>query len=303
MVKESMQSRLVKAGLRFIQVNAIWKKSGEALRAEVEKRQRKESYEPPKNMFKNYDCHKYETKGHAYYVVKPMGHAAGNKHIFYLHGGGNVLRITSLHWEFIAYLVDALACTVTVPMYPLAPEHTHKDVFEMIVPLYREVSSDVEERDLVVMGDSAGGGMSLALAQLLRELGLKQPGNIILISPLLDMTFSHPMIRMIEKQDPISATPALHDIAKWYAGEESVKHYLVSPIFGNFHDLGRISVYIGTHDILYPDANKFSKLTGMQGIPINYYEYPSMFHVWPLFAFPEARKAREQMIHTIRSTS
>jgi monoterpene epsilon-lactone hydrolase len=221
MVMESMQSRLVKAGLRFIQVNAIWKKSGEALRAEVEKRQRKESYEPLKNMFKKYDCHKYETKGHAYYVVKPKGQAAGNKHIFYLHGGGNVLRITSLHWEFIAYLVDALDCTVTVPMYPLAPEHTHKDVFEMIVPLYREVSSDVEERDLVVMGDSAGGGMSLALAQLLRELGLKQPGNIILISPLLDMTFSHPMIRMIEKQDPISATPALHDIAKWYAGDSN----------------------------------------------------------------------------------
>lgn len=302
MRKESIQSRFIKAGLRFIQVNAIWKKTGEALRIEVESRQRKESYEPPKYMFKKYDCLKYETKGHAYYVVKPRNQAVGNKHIFYLHGGGNVLRITSLHWEFIAYLVDTLACTVTVPMYPLAPEHTHEDVFEMLVPLYRELSSDVQEQDLVVMGDSAGGGMSLALAQLLRDRGLKQPGNIILISPLLDMTFSHPMIRMIEKQDPISATPALHDIAKWYAGEESVKHYLVSPIYGNFHDLGRISVYIGTHDILYPDANKFSKLAGMQGIPMNYYEYPSMLHVWPLFPCPEARKAREQMIHTIEST-
>lgn len=102
----------------------------------------------------------------------------------------------------------------------------------MIIPLYRQVSSEVEERDLVVMGDSAGGGISLALAQLLREMGLKQPGNIILISPLLDMTFSHPMIRMIEKQDMISATPALHDIAKWYAGDESVKHYLVSQSLG-----------------------------------------------------------------------
>lgn len=172
----------------------------------------------------------------------------------------------------------------------------------MIIPLYRQVSSEVEERDLVVMGDSAGGGISLALAQLLREMGLKQPGNIILISPLLDMTFSHPMIRMIEKQDMISATPALHDIAKWYAGDESVKHYLVSPIFGNFHDLGRISVYIGTHDILYPDANKFSKLAVRQGIPINYYEYPAMVHVWPLFPIPEGKRAREQMIHTMQST-
>ncbi|MZQ87112.1 alpha/beta hydrolase fold domain-containing protein [Paenibacillus sp. 5J-6] len=303
MGKESIQSRFIKAGLRFIQVNAIWKKTGEALRIEVENRQRKESYEPPKNMLKKYDCHKYEANGHAYYVVRPLEQAHGSKHIFYLHGGGNVLKISSLHWEFIAYLVDRLACTVTVPMYPLAPEHTHEDVFEMLVPLYRELSSDVQEQDLVVMGDSARGGMSLALAQLLRDRGLKQPGNIILISPLLDMTFSHPMIRMIEKQDPISATPALHEIAKWYAGEESVKHYLVSPIHGNFHDLGRISVYIGTHDILYPDANKFSKLAGMQGIPMNYYEYPSMLHVWPLFPCPEAKKAREQMIHTIESTS
>ncbi|MCY9662191.1 alpha/beta hydrolase [Paenibacillus chondroitinus] len=152
MGKESIQSRFIKAGLRFIQVNAIWKKTGE--------------------------------------VVQPLESAAGNKHIFYLHGGGHVLKITSLH-----------------------------------------------------------------------------------------------------------------DIAKWYAGEESVKHYLVSPIYGNFHDLGRISVYIGTHDILYPDANKFSKLAGMQGIPINYYEYPSILHVWPLFPCPEARQAREQMMHTIRSSS
>ncbi|MDU0200439.1 alpha/beta hydrolase fold domain-containing protein [Paenibacillus sp. MAH-36] len=302
MGKESIKSRFIKAGLRFIQVNAIWKKTGEALQREIENRQNKESYEPPKNMFRKYDCRKYEANGHAYYVVKPLEQAAGNKHIFYLHGGGHVLKITSLHWEFIAYLIDSLHCTVTVPMYPLAPAHSHKDVFEMLVPLYRQVYADVEERDLVVMGDSAGGGMSLALAQFLRVKGFKQPGNIILISPLLDMTFSHPMIKMIEKQDPISATPALHDIAKWYAGEESVKHYLVSPIYGNFHDLGRISVYIGTHDILYPDANKFSKLAGMQGIPINYYEYPSMLHVWPLFPCPEAWQAREQMIHTIRST-
>jgi acetyl esterase/lipase len=141
--------------------------------------------------------------------------------------------------------------------------------------------------------------MSLALVQLLKEQGEQQPGNIILISPALDMTMSNPEINAVQKYDPISATPALEEISKWYAGERNVKHFLISPLYGSLEGLGKISVFIGTHDIVFPDARKFAQMTKEQGIPINYYEYPKMMHVWPLFFFPESKKAREQIINII----
>jgi len=152
------------------------------------------------------------------------------------------------------------------------------------------------------MGDSSGGGMSLALAQLLKIKNLPQPGNIILISPALDMSFSNPEIHEVEKLDPVSAVPALIDIIKWYGGEKGSKYYLVSPIYGNFEGLGKISLFIGTHDILYPDAKKFKMLADEKGLKFGYYEYPSMIHVWPLFFFPESKKATKEIIEIIKSS-
>ena len=89
------------------------------------------------------------------------------------------------------------------------------------------------------------------------------------------MSFSNPEIHEIEKLDPMSAVPALIDIGKWYGGEKDSKNYLISPIYGNFEGLGKISLFTGTNDILYPDAKKFKNMADEKGIKINYYEYPS----------------------------
>lgn len=232
--------------------------------------------------------------------MKPLKNI-GQKHILYLHGGGCVYEITSLHWEFLSKLIDSLHCTVTVPIYPLAPKHQYGEVFDMIVPIYQQISSEVKPEDIVIMGDSSGGGLSFSLAQLLKEKNLPQPGNIILISPALDMSFTNPEIHEVEKLDPVSAVPAMIDIMKWYAGEKGPKYYLVSPIYGNFQGLGKISLLIGTHDILYPDAKKFKSMSDEKGMKIGYYEYPSMIHIWPLFFLPESREAIKQIIEIIKS--
>jgi acetyl esterase/lipase len=232
--------------------------------------------------------------------MKPQK-SVGRKHILYLHGGGYVYEISNLHWAFMGKLVDSLNCTITVPIYPLAPKYQHQDVFDMIVPIYEQIITDVRLEDMVLMGDSAGGGMALALAQLLKERGLQQPGKIVLISPVLDMSLSNKEIYNMEKYDPIAATPALIDIGKWYAGERDTKYYLVSPLYGELEGLGKISLFIGTHEIMLPDAQRFKRLMEEKGININYFEYPSMIHVWPLFFFPESKKATQQIIEIVRS--
>lgn len=301
-VKESFQSRLLKLGIRLIRHNRMWKKTGTALRTMIENKQRKESAEPPQKLRNNYNLEKREIKGHTYYVISPK-EKIGHKHVLYLHGGGYVLKVTSLHWDFIKELIDNTGCTVTFPIYPLAPTYTHTDVFEMLLPLYQQLLTTASNEDIVVMGDSAGGGMSLALAQLLKENGIPQPGNIILISPALDMTFSNPEIKEVEKKDPILATPSIKEIAEWYAGDQRVGHFLISPINGEIEGLGVISIFVGTHDIVYPDTRKFKDKLKERNVKYIYFEYPKMLHIWPLFFFPESKRARDQIMKIILGLS
>lgn len=298
---ESIQSKLLKMILHIVNLKKMWKITGDELRKNIEKKQLSENHEPPQKVQRNFNIKEQKVNGHCYYIIKPLNNV-GQKYILYLHGGGFVYEIMSFHWKFLERLIEELQCTIIVPIYPLAPRHQYQEVFNMLLPLYQQIISEVNSRNVVIMGDSSGGGISLSLAQLLKEKELPQPGNIILISPTLDMTFSNPEIHEVEKIDPISAVPALIDIMKWYSGEKSLKYYLISPIYGKFKGLGKISLFIGTHDILYPDAKKFKNIAYAKGIKINYYEYPSMIHVWPLFFFPESRKATKQIIEIIKSS-
>jgi acetyl esterase/lipase len=291
---QSWQSRAVKLGLRILRINGMWKKTGSALRKEVEQKQRKENSEPPASVRKQCKVIRKELGGHSCYVISPA-HGSGSKHILYLHGGGYVLKISPLHGEFLAELAGKLKCTITVPMYPLSPQYGHEDVFMMIVPLYEQLLLEAASKELVVMGDSAGGGMGLALLQLLKERGITAPAHTILISPALDMTFSNPEIKVVERKDPINAVPAIQEIAQWYAGAKPITHPLISPAYGEVDGLGPLSVFIGTHDIVYPDVRKFKERMQENGIPLGYYEYPKMLHVWPLFFFPESKLARKQI--------
>lgn len=298
---ESFQSKLAKLLLRIIKLNKMWKLTGEELEKNIEKRQLAESHKPPKRIENKYNIVKNDINENSYYVMKPLNDI-GQKHILFLHGGGYVYDLWEIYWVFFSKLIDVLGCTITIPIYPLAPKHGHEEVFNMIVPIYEQIISEVKFNDIVIMGDSAGGGMSLALAELLKEKNLQQPGNIILISPALDMSMSNPEILEVEKLDPILAAPALSYITKWYGGEKGSKHYLVSPIYGNFEGLGKISLFTGTNDILHPDAKKFKAIADEKGIEINYYQYPSMIHIWPLLFFPESKKATGEIIDIIKSS-
>lgn len=296
---ESVQSRLLKLFLRTVQLNKMWKQTGEELRKSVLEKQKSESPEPPKSFGGRYHIIRKETPLGGYYQLKPLG-MVGKKHIFYLHGGGYVYGISSMHWEFLGKLADALDCTITVPIYPLAPEHNHQEVFQMLTPIYEEVCDDTKPEDLVLMGDSAGGGIALALAQLLKQMHLPQPENIILLSPVLDMTFSNSEIAGMESCDLIVATPALRDIGQWYRGDREITHPLVSPIYGDLEGLGKISLFVGTHEVLCPDARRLRGMLKAKGIPLGYYEYRGMLHVWPLFFLPESKKAVSEIIEIIR---
>ncbi|WP_160683530.1 alpha/beta hydrolase [Clostridium sp. C2-6-12] len=298
---ESILSKIAKFILKTIKFNKMWKLTGEELKKYILRRQLAESPEPPNILKKRFNIVKEPINEYFYYVMKPSGKVT-EKQILYLHGGGYVYEINELHWAFLAKVSKALNCTITIPIYPLLPKHDGKEIFDMLIPIYKNLLLKTFDKNIVIMGDSAGGGMSLALAELLKEKQLPQPGNIILISPELDVSFTNPEIKQIENADPILALTALTQIGKWYFSEKGSKYYLASPIYGDFTGLGKISLFVGTNDILYPDAKRFKEIAEKKGIEIDYYEYESMIHVWPLLMFPESKKAREQIIDIIRNS-
>lgn len=257
-----------------------------------------DSPEPPKMFQKKYKIDSMQIDGRNVFTLSPKNHTK-NRMVLYLHGGAFVHSFAKQHWVFIGTLIDKLQCKIVAPDYPLAPDHTYEESFSFVELLFKTITEQNNYRDFVLMGDSAGGGFALALAQKLIEDNLSQPAKIILLSPWLDISMSNPEIYEIASKDPFSEVEDLKLAGKTYSGNTDVNNYLLSPINGSLEGLGKIILFTGTHDVLFADAKKLRKLCHSKGIDISYYEYNKMMHCWMLFNFPESRKAIQQLVDEV----
>ena len=226
------------------------------------------------------------------------------KHVIYIHGGAYVNNITQHHWNLITTLVRKTNANFVVPDYPLAAEDSAsvEVSFKLLEKIYKDLLKKVSAEDIILMGDSAGGGFSLALAQQFNENNIEQPSQIILISPWLDVSMTNLDIKPVEKKDVILDVQALEVSGKLWAGIKDIKDPLVSPIYGALENLGKISLFIGTHDILIADCRKFKEIMSKKGISFNYFEYPKMFHVWvALTILSEAKSAIRKISDLIKN--
>ena len=290
----SIQAKLINVVLYVLRM----KRTVNRMRERVENGNRTYT-EPSRRLHRKHRISKREVNDHLVWTVAPKENA-GEKHVIYLHGGAYVNSFASQHWALMSKLVETLNCTVVAPNYPHAPEHCVTDVFDLLVPMYNELAARVGSANVTLMGDSSGGGISLALAQRLREGGGEQPGNIILLSPWLDATLSNPEIAEFDKIDPFLGVEGLKYGGEVYARDVEPKSYLVSPVYGSLKNLAPITLFIGTRDILYPDCRKLRNNAAAEGVKINYREYEGMVHNWMLGPMPEARQAIAEIIDTIR---
>ncbi|MEA2077385.1 MAG: alpha/beta hydrolase [Candidatus Marinimicrobia bacterium] len=221
--------------------------------------------------------------------------------ILFLHGGAYAANFTPGHWFLIGALVDNFKCTVIAPDYPLAPENNVEDVFDMMIPLYQDLIDRVGTSRLIVMGDSSGGGMSLAISQYLHEKEMKQPSGLFLLSPWLDVHVDNPEIQKIDKLDPILNINGLIESGKAYAGVLSRKYYLVSPLFGSMEGLPPITLFVGTHDILMPDCRKFKDKAEKACHPLEYHEIEGLLHDGMLYPTPEGKICRMEIFDSLKS--
>jgi monoterpene epsilon-lactone hydrolase len=293
----SLQSRGIELLVRLMRV----KRTVNRMRQRVENGEQT-CTEPTPKQRRKYQVTKTDRNGHLVWTIAPKT-GTPRKQIVYLHGGAYCNSFASQQWNFMVRLVDALGCTVTAPNYPHAPEYRVHDVFDFLLPLYHEVAAREGSANVTVMGDSSGGGISLALAQRLREDGREQPGNVILLSPWLDATMSNPEIAPLDKIDPFLGVEGLKYAGAAYAGDVDPTNYLVSPVYGSLRNLAPVSVFIGTRDILLPDCRKLRDKAAAEGVKLNYREYEAMLHDWMLISLPESKQALKEIVEIIGTNS
>jgi acetyl esterase/lipase len=233
----------------------------------------------PRSIYRKYKVEIEEFKGRKVWTISPKINES-NTTILFLHGGAYYANITQMHWQFVEQLLVSTNATIIVPDYPLAPESKCIETYQFINAVYANLISCHPTKHIVFMGDSAGGGLALGFAQKISNEGIKQPEKIVLFSPWLDVSMANPEIVKYDKLDNILNVTGLKIAGKSYAGDLNVKDFRVSPIYGDFSNLGKISIFIGTNDVLLADARKFKQLLDKQQIYLDYFEYPGMFHDW-----------------------
>ena len=234
----------------------------------------------PKQIEEKCKIDTYEFNERKVFTIKNQENRENNKYILYFHGGSYVAEATQNHWNFLEKIVKDTGYEVIMPDYPLTPKYNYKDVYNMVEPLYKEIVEKVSKDNLIIMGDSAGGGLALGLYEKLAEDNIELPIKTILISPWLDVRLENEGINAIEKNDNILNKEALKLAGIAYAGEDGINSYLVNPIDGDLSKLTNIKIFIGTYDILYPDCNLLKERAEKVNGNVEIKEYDKAKHIW-----------------------
>jgi len=224
-----------------------------------------------------------------------------DKAIFYIHGGGYVLNMSSMQWNYLAKIVEETKATVMVTNYPLAPQNNAEEAYDYLHKLYKIFLDRYEDREVLFLSDSAGAGLAISFTQYLNEVNLPQPKKNILSSPWLDVSLTNPDIQNVIPKDNALEIKSLQKAGKLWAGKLDVKDPRVSPIYGRFDNIAKISIFMGTSEIFISDAKKLVNKLKKENIPFNYYEYPKMPHCWILLPLPESKVALSQIMKLIKA--
>jgi len=221
--------------------------------------------------------------------------ASKDKVLFYLHGGAYALGSPRTHRQLVSHIARKAGVVAVLPDYRLAPEHPFPAAIDDAVAVYRSLlGSGTKAEDVIISGDSAGGGLSVATLLTLRHAGLPMPSAAVLLSPFLDVTGSGESATSRADRDPWFDVADLHVVARYYCPDESDwSKPLVSPVFANVAGLPPMLIHVGDDEILLSDSTRLADMLKAEGIEVELEIWPHMWHVFQMFIgkMPEARAA------------
>jgi acetyl esterase/lipase len=229
------------------------------------------------------------------WITTPAGRS---RSILYFHGGGYALGSPRAHAEMASWIARAAQARVFVLDYRRAPEYRFPAALEDALLAYRwMVNSGADPRTIAVGGDSAGGGLTLALLTTLRDRGEPLPSSAVCISPWVDLAMTGESIVSRAALDPLLTREGLRQFADWYLGGQDARNPLASPLYADLRGLPPLLVQVGTSEILLDDAVRLSERARAAGVRVTLTKYEDMPHVWHVFAsfLPEGREAGREI--------
>lgn len=221
------------------------------------------------------------------------------KILLYIHGGSYIEEAIGYQIKFAMKIAKKTNSTLIMPIYTLAPQGNYKTMYKLIDELYEKILS--KTNNINFLGDSAGGGFILSYAMYLKNKNNFQPINIVMMSPWVDISMTNPELKKAEKKDPMSGIAGNQYVGKLWADDLDVKNFLVSPIYGKFSNLGKITIITGEKDILKPDCIKLSKILEDNKIEHNYIEYKGQGHDFGAYPTKEGNMVIEDIANIINN--
>jgi len=178
-------------------------------------------------------------------------------HIIFYHGGAYVNEPSALLAQFYPDLANNLGLRVSVVDYPLAPENTYKETHDWVLKNYLELTSRVKG-EIILGGDSAGGGLALAFAQVIRDKNITpKPAKLLLISPWVDLEDHQSLSPKVVNKDILLDPDAIELAAIAYSNGEDRNLPILSPTYGDLSNLGDIALWFGTDEMFYRQLTAF----------------------------------------------
>lgn len=227
----------------------------------------------------------------------PEGCEAG-KAILYLHGGGYAIGCIDSHRSLASQIASAAGCRALIVGYRLAPEDPFPAAVEDAAAAFRWLlSRGYAPHRVAVAGDSAGGGLAVALMVYLREAGDPLPAAALLLSPWTDLEVTGGTCGTVGRKDPMLTPKILRDYARLYLGSRDSRDPLASPLYADLRGLPPMLIQVGTEEILLDDARRLARRAEEAGVEVRLEVEEGMFHVWQFFSptVPESKEAVERL--------
>lgn len=224
--------------------------------------------------------------------------------ILQLHGGGYIAKIRNAYRDFAVRYSQIKEFRVLSVDYRVAPEHPYPAAFQDALEAYRWLLYSGFTGDRIILaGDSAGGGLVLALAMYLRDQGMPLPQKLVMMSPWTDLTASGPSYEENYEKDPLFGNTRESMIYNGeYVGKENPKLPYISPLFGDFAGLPPMLFQVGSLEMLLSDSVVAAEKAKKAGCDVTLTVYPEMFHVFQLSMdkLAESREAWEEIRRFLR---
>jgi epsilon-lactone hydrolase len=223
---------------------------------------------------------------------------SGDRVLLFFHGGAYHLGSPARLRSVVARLSVAASARVLSAGYRLAPEDPFPAAVEDALTAYRWlIAGGTDARQVVISGDSSGGGLALAALVALREAGDPLPGAAVVMSPWTDLALAGESLRTRAAADVLLTPEGAREAADWYLAGQDPRHPHASPLYADLRGLPPILIQAGDAEILRDDSARFAVAAQAAGVDVTLEIWPEMPHVWHVFAglLPEADQAIERI--------